>query len=473
MYYIINQTNQVIAADDSLLELLHVESIDELTKQIILSTIRFISLTQESMQIVTSNDTLTYITQTSSLSSMLGDLRLIHLVSTPEEKEDISALTLPEDEIIFTSLSEEDNDEETNIQEEVESQIVDIDNLISIKDTISIDNEPLVSPSETKDFTLLDSTHTEESLTLPTDKEMIDDELFDLTIPNVPEETIDEISLEETEIFEIKPTSIENDTSIIQDTTPIIIYVDEVSENIGISSEDYNTFLNEYIDTAISLESDLQSTNQATRNAAIGTLTQLADVLELPSVNNIISQLDLIAPEKNIETIEAFYATLSRLTTQKKDVPTMETFAPKTPSLEQTHINIEMPNTKSKNNEVGFGTLDLNGIKPIHFDFQLEEAANDLSLPVELIEEFVHDFIEQAHIETEKMLIAYEKGDLDAIQKIGHLLKGASSNLRINALSDTLYKIQFCEDGSQLEDFIKQYWGHFLSFEQQIDVLSK
>ncbi len=124
-------------------------------------------------------------------------------------------------------------------------------------------------------------------------------------------------------------------------------------------------------------------------------------------------------------------------------------------------------------NEKSFGTITLEGIKPIHFDFQLEEAANDLSLPVELIEEFVHDFIEQGHIETKKMLKAYEEGDLDAIQKIGHLLKGASSNLRINALSDTLYKIQFCEDSNDLEHLIKDYWGHFLSFEIQINALAK
>ena len=71
------------------------------------------------------------------------------------------------------------------------------------------------------------------------------------------------------------------------------------------------------------------------------------------------------------------------------------------------------------------------------------------------------------------MLEAYEKGDLDAIQKIGHLLKGASSNLRINALSDTLYQIQFCEDSSNLDAFIKDYWGHFLSFEIQINALAK
>ncbi|NOR55412.1 MAG: hypothetical protein GQ531_04330, partial [Sulfurovum sp.] len=89
-----------------------------------------------------------------------------------------------------------------------------------------------------------------------------------------------------------------------------------------------------------------------------------------------------------------------------------------------------------------------------------------------LIEEFVHDFIEQAHIETKKMLEAYEEGDLDAIQKIGHLLKGASSNLRINALSDTLYKIQFTETSNNLDLLIKDYWAHFLSFENQINVIS-
>ncbi|HSR74448.1 MAG TPA: Hpt domain-containing protein, partial [Sulfurovum sp.] len=133
----------------------------------------------------------------------------------------------------------------------------------------------------------------------------------------------------------------------------------------------------------------------------------------------------------------------------------------------------EEPEPAVEKSESAYGSISLEGIKPIHFDFRLEEAANDLSLPVDLIEEFVRDFIEQAHIETEKMLKAYEKGDLDTIQKIGHLLKGASSNLRINPLSDTLYKIQFCEDFSQLEAYIKDYWAHFLSFEIQINALAK
>jgi hypothetical protein len=115
---------------------------------------------------------------------------------------------------------------------------------------------------------------------------------------------------------------------------------------------------------------------------------------------------------------------------------------------------------------------DLDEVKPIHFDFRLEEAADELSLPVELIEEFVNDFLVQAREETVNILTAYREGNLDRIQKIGHLLKGASSNLRINPLADTLYEIQFCEDPSQLEGLIKNYWAHFVSFEKQIKMTS-
>ena len=119
-----------------------------------------------------------------------------------------------------------------------------------------------------------------------------------------------------------------------------------------------------------------------------------------------------------------------------------------------------------------FGTIDLSDVKPIHFDFQVEEAANELSLPAELIEEFIHDFIKQAHEETDKMLQAYEKDDLETINKIGHLLKGTASNLRINPLADTLYEILFCDDSSKLEKLIKEYWGHLLSFETQFNITS-
>lgn len=104
----------------------------------------------------------------------------------------------------------------------------------------------------------------------------------------------------------------------------------------------------------------------------------------------------------------------------------------------------------------------------IHFVLKHKIKINtviDLSLPVDLIEEFVNDFIVQAREEKETFYEACKSGDIDTIQKTGHKLKGVASNLRINPLADTLEEIQFCEDKSRFEPLLKKYWGQFLAFE--------
>ncbi|MCF6243951.1 MAG: hypothetical protein L3J43_02820 [Sulfurovum sp.] len=287
---------------------------------------------------------------------------------------------------------------------------------------------------------------------------------------DLKEESTNDDIVNHEKLFDLTPSEISS-----EDTSPIIINIQEVSTDIGISNEDYKTFLNDYIDTAISLEEELQSEDEKERLSAVGTLTQLADVLQLPKVNTIIEQIPMAQSNELSNVVESFYQTLSRLTTKEESFENDTTNVSDEALLDTTKVEegfsekATIPNTFGQ----GFGKIYLEDIKPIHFDFQLESAANDLSLPVELIEEFVHDFIEQGHIETKKMLQAYEEGDLDTIQKIGHLLKGASSNLRINTLSDTLYDIQFCDDPDKLEDLIERYWAHFISFEQHIDMISE
>ena len=370
MYYILNETNQMIAADDNILNLCEVSHIDELSLKIALGDIKFDS-TSEKIIITTDNNNNIFPISKTSLSSMIGHLTLVEL--GVEEKKEV-----------------EDNTEKI-----------------------------------------------EESFTLVSE----DTEIFDLNL------------------FE------EKDKSVTDDSTEIRIDIEKISQQIGVSHEDYDTFLNEYIDTALGLEQDLQSTDTQKRSNAVATLSHLSEVLQLPVVGNIIADVATVSTDKQRETVESFFNALSRLTTSSgipKEVSSLDLF--------ETQEGVKETETVNGNS---FGSITLDEVKPIHFDFQLEEAANDLSLPIELIEEFVHDFIEQGYLETEKMLKAYEEGDLKTIQKIGHLLKGASSNLRINALSDTLYKIQFCEDSKDLEDFIKDYWGHFLSFEIQINALVK
>ena len=365
MYYIVNHTEHIIAADKSLLDLLSIENIDELYTKIALGDIQF-TRSDATVTITMENDESTYPTQNHLLSGMLGDITLIQ-----------------------------------------------------------------IDPSNEKQVSV------------------IDDEYFDL-LSGIEES-------ESVKIPEDLPKEHKNNTD------PIVIDIERISQEIGISTNDYKNFLNEYIDTALGLEEDLKSTEEKNYTHAISTLSHLSNILHLPTITNIIEQLEDSQLNDRIPLIESLYTTIARLTTQthisEEEIK---------PQIENSTTVLEKEITAES-----FGSINLDNVLPLYFDFQLEASANDLSLPVELMQKFVHDFIKQSHIETAKMLEAYEKGDLNTIQNIGQLLKEAASNLHISALSDPLYKIQFCNDSSDLEDLIKAYWGSFLSFENQVNNQSK
>ncbi len=465
MYYILNETDRIIAADKHLLELCGVSHIDELSLNIALGDTKF-DVSETDITITVDNNDTTFPVTKTSLSSMLGRITLVELQEEEEkvEEEELSTLTLDDTVENIAPLDIEEPGEKKEVALE-DNELFD---LVMEEETESI------APMDTKD------THKEPEIAIE------DNELFDLVMEEEAPSSAEtaeaplDIMTEDTEILGLGLSEKEEEVTpaepAAEEMAEILIDIDKVSQQIGVSQEDYNTFLNEYIDTALGFEADLQSDESAKRTNAVATLSHLSEVLQLPVIGDILAKIDAVPAEEQKEAVKSFYAALSSITTSptSQTEPEMELFG----TQEETKIDLlEVEEKESEPevtvNENSFGTLSLEGIKPIHFDFQLEEAANDLSLPVELIEEFVNDFIEQCHIETKNMLKAYEEGDLDAIQKIGHLLKGAASNLRINPLADTLYKIQFCEDSSHLEALIKDYWGHFLSFEIQINALAK
>jgi len=427
MYYILNETDQIIAADDNLLTLCNVTNISELSSKVTLGDTTFTSQNEKNITIKTDDSEQTYSVSKTSLSSILGHMTLV-VLDEAQENED--------------AITEDEKFEPLDLDEEVSYDI----------STDDSDDDLFISTDDSNDD-LFEINEAVEEESIPEVENTIDepDETFDLISESIENLDLDAISEEETK----------EDGEIIVDIT-------NISQMMGISDEDYTLFLNEYIDTALELEEDLQSDNADTRSSAIMTLTDLSEIMHLPEISNIMGSINSSSPEQQKGYIGSLYTTLSRLTTQSSNNETveMELF-----DSVEAPAKIKAP-VVAKPNPNSFGTIDFSDVKAKHFDFQLEEAANDLSLPVELIEEFVHDFIEQGHIETKRMLEAYEEGDLAKIQAIGHLLKGASSNLRINALSDTLYKIQFCENENGLDDLIKDYWAHFLSFETQINVIS-
>ena len=68
--------------------------------------------------------------------------------------------------------------------------------------------------------------------------------------------------------------------------------------------------------------------------------------------------------------------------------------------------------------------------------FDPKVASDELGLPVDLIEEFIEDFIGQAKEFKAEMYSSLEKNDIDNVAILSHKLKGVAANLRIeNALS--------------------------------------
>ena len=447
--------------------------------------------------------------ETDETSTKATSLNSIDNKDTTEDTDTIPAFPLLKEDTIESNVA----DATDEVSEDTTKALDTLSELSLLKeesvesDTIDISDEGLKDTSEElndtlSELSLLKEEATQSDAIEATDEisekttEALDDTLSELSLlkeevaQSDTAENTDEISEETTEALDdtLSEISLLKEEVDIEDTSEenleedITIDIEKISQTIGISTDDYRLFFDEFIDTAFSLEEDLRSTHEENYKNGITTLSYLSDALHLPMLQKAITDIDRQKGEMKTASIDTFYRMLSTLSTEKSKTIDTESAKEENATIE-LFDDIPLIDSKEESKEEvteetkpshagGFGSLSLEEVQPIHFNFKLEEAAEDLSLPVELIEEFVQDFIEQAHSETKKMLEAYEAGDLETIQKIGHLLKGASSNLRINTLSETLYNIQFCEDPNNLEALIKDYWGHFLAFEKQINIIS-
>jgi len=452
MYYIINANSQIVAADQSFLDQLGLNDITQIYQKMNQGDIS-LEYKDENLHLKTSNIDEVYQYNKTSLNSLLGELHIVEL------KESIVNESIDDKSIVDDVITEDIFDIEENVDDLSKEDL-------SIEEDITIDDEDFLLDGN---FTLEDEISTEDK-TLSLD-ETADDEMFDLLLTsddNAPLISIDKE--DEVESSDVKIEVESKEDEVVLDDSPIVLDVSSLSKTIGLSEDDYKSFLDEYIQTAMDLEKDIQSDDTDKQNSAIQTLQNLSNVLHIPKVNDILNKFkDKDINKDNI--VKELYNVIARITVDSDnqvDVKPEEKIVTQEKVIEEPSVKADSESSSFESNIVAGHKIDLSGVKPIHFDFSMEQAANELSLPVDLIDEFVHDFIDQAHEETEKMLTAYDEGDLDRVNKIGHLLKGTSSNLRITPLADTLYKIQFCESLDELEPLIKDYWGHFLAFENHI-----
>ncbi|MDA3946776.1 MAG: hypothetical protein PF439_08875 [Helicobacteraceae bacterium] len=92
------------------------------------------------------------------------------------------------------------------------------------------------------------------------------------------------------------------------------------------------------------------------------------------------------------------------------------------------------------------------------YEYDPNIAADELGLPVDLIEEFIGDFIKQAHEFKDQLFRAIKDKDFDNIKVLSHKLKGVAANLRIEDAFEVLRNVNESSDIRECEANLKKFY---------------
>ena len=503
MFFMVNHENSIIAADADFLEEIGADTVYEAALLIRNGEVQLDEL-EHSISYLQKNSSFSK----TALSTFLGDAYLYQVYKEAEEEENreqTEALSL-EDPLFNLA-----DPEEVSVSEEVEDLLTEIEEeaLLDLKtsDTLAIEEETLEKMLEEEDSalpeviglvgagaavtTLLDQD--EDSEEVPKiDLEISDEPLISLKeseeeVAFIPEANDIELLLEdddldtsvlkeeleeETEEEPQEEATTEGQAVQIANTH---INITEISELIGVSEEEYTHFLGDFQKESSTLESHLRSNDLKESREAISTLKEASLLLHLPHITEKLEELSNATSGEKEEIINNFLKTVSQTTGTTDDkMPliaisdTLDEMPAKTGTIEKEEETLSIMPTVEESPSTN-DAIVLDDIQAIPFDFSINEAADELTLPASLVSEFIIDFINQAKENIPVLQKAYEEKDMDKLQKTAHMLKGASSNLRISAMADTLYNLQFNDAFEKVPELIKLFTGQLKALSIQMD----
>ena len=91
-------------------------------------------------------------------------------------------------------------------------------------------------------------------------------------------------------------------------------------------------------------------------------------------------------------------------------------------------------------------------------EYDPQFVANELGLPVEEIEEFIQDFINQAYEFKEELYASLVSVDLDNVKSLSHKIKGVAANLRIQEALDAISIVNTSADNAEIEDSLNNFY---------------
>ena len=487
MYCIINQTKDIIAADKEFFSLLKSTNLIELYRQIASGAID-IAFEEDKVTIANLGDVRFYKIESFEISGLLSQSKIVKILpeipkdeiktdsyammgTFNEQKEELlqnnelkTEETLSSDTNTDASiLSDIIYDESQNNLGELEKKAQDKTTYIEIKPQESTTADAEIQPQEST----------------TADAEIQPQESVAADVEIEPQESV----AADVEIEPKESTTAYDTAKIKFESSATDLDTHAISQKMGLSKTDYITFLKEYIQTVKSLRKDLESNNKDIQKSAVGFIVHLSDVLHLPeNISNLVAALSSSVTQENIDE---FYNAIEQIPTDDEEIVSdindvdlkQEVIEPAALDTNDTSIKQEIIAPTEENDttseiknenleQQSAAGIDLSNVTPIKFDFALDETANALSLPNDIVKDFIKDFIEQCHAESANFIDAYEKGDIERIKKTARLLKGVASNLYISPLAQSLLELQYNDDIKQAEILIKKFWAQFVAFEE-------
>ncbi len=391
MFFILNHRNNIIVADKDFLNMLDVCDVATASTVIKSGEIKLDEYNR-TLEI----DTTRYHFKKSEICTLFGQGHMYQFDNETNEDSAKQSDTLEE-----KSASNIDND-----LEEFFASVKNEYGLATKTDTIGTSNS-------------VDATTTEGTIS-ETHTPLIDDIQINENRTNIESMLADESDSEDSQApLETKFIDIELSPTT---TSPRNTDYSKIAKLVGVSSEEYKGFLDDFITEANRLIPTIKSSNGTDSEQALETLKEATQLLHLPHLTSKIIQIQAYVDQDTRSSLTDELASISTLTHINQYINNFDKAQPDTPSS----VNTLDP----------FPSIE--AVNPIVFDYDMHKAVTSLMLPETMIKEFLSDFVKQSKSNIDLIRDAYSKQDITTIKSIAHMLKGASSNLHIEPITQTL-----------------------------------
>ena len=160
-----------------------------------------------------------------------------------------------------------------------------------------------------------------------------------------------------------------------------------------------------------------------------------------PEIEETLIQ-DILPPEDESNNIDEFIPQVQESVQENvQEVPAVEDINDIKLDIDlEEEPSVTPPSKVHKKEEVNNGYI-----------YNPEVASKELGLPLDLIEEFIQDFIAQAGDFKPELYASLNDGDIDNVKTLSHKLKGVAANLRIEDAFEVLALINTTPDISVIQ----------------------